>query len=65
MGKGDKLSRGALCVAELADGNEGGVAKGWKQMGSTSQDGKERGVQIDLMGGDHKKVVGERDMESG
>jgi hypothetical protein len=52
-------------VAELDDGNEGGVAKGRKQMGSTSRDGKEREVQIDLVGGDHNGVVGKRDMESG
>jgi hypothetical protein len=31
-------------VAELADGNEGGVSEGRKQMGSTSRDGKEREV---------------------
>jgi hypothetical protein len=52
-------------VAELADGNEGGVAKGRKQMGSASRNGKEREVQIDLVGGDHNGMVGKRDMESG
>ena len=29
-------------IAELANGNEGGVAKGRRQMGSTSRDGTER-----------------------
>jgi hypothetical protein len=52
-------------VAELANGNEGAVAEGRKQMGSTSRNGKEREVQIDLVGGDHNGVVGERDIKSG
>ena len=32
----------ATGITELANGNEGCVAKGRKQMGSTSRDGKER-----------------------
>lgn len=56
---------GASSVAELSNGNEGGIPKGREEMGGAGRGWKLGKVEVDLMGGDHDGMISEGDMEGG
>ena len=53
---------GTAGVAELANGDVGGITKGREKVGSAGRDRKMGKIQVDLVGGDHNGVVGEGNM---